>query len=250
MKATIIIALFAGAAAGTGSAALSGVFMSDDNAGDNISAVDPTDDTDALFVWVSALREQNQDLTDRIQVLESRIAMATTQRVPAAAAPIESSDDLTALAAAPDRPPTQREISRTMLALEKIEADKRTQRDEERRVRDDERLDDQIAKLTEKLGLDAGQAKSMRDILANQNIRRTEMFAGMRNGGGGMDRTNMRDTFRELTESINTQVQNVLSPSQYETYTEDNSNRGFRGFGGGDRGGDRGGDTGGGRRGR
>jgi len=236
MKATIIIALFAGAAAGAGSAALSGVYMSDNAAGDNLSAVDPADDTDALFGLVTALSEQNQELTDRFQVLESRLAMATAQRVPAEAAPIESTDDPTAVAAALDKPPTQREISRTMLALEKIEADEQAQREEERRVRDDQRLDDQVAKLTEKLGLDVGQAKSMRDILANQNIKRTEMFAGMRDAAGGMDRTNMRDTFQQLTAATNAEVQAVLSPSQYETYSEDNSNRGFRGFGG-DRGG-------------
>ena len=125
------------------------------------------------------------------------------------------------------------------LVLEEIDAEKQAKRTEERRVREDQRLDEQIARLTEKLGLDAGQAKSMRDILANQNIRRTEMFAGMRDGAGGLDRVNMRETFKQLTETTNTQVQSVLSPSQYETYSESNGNRGFgRGLGYvGDRGG-------------
>ena len=82
MKTTIIIALFAGAAAGAGSSALSGVFMSDDSAGDILSAVDPLDDTDALFALVTHLRDENQALSERMQTLESRIAMAAPPRVP------------------------------------------------------------------------------------------------------------------------------------------------------------------------
>jgi len=239
MKTTIIIALFAGAAAGAGSSAVSSVFISNAPTATTLAAVDPLDDTDALFGLVAHLSEENESLLDRMQVLESQLAMASVQRMPALVAPTESTDDLVQLSASL-KPPTQRESSVVRLVLEEIKAEEDAKRTEERRVREDNRLDEQITRLTESLGLDPGQAKSMRSILANQTIRRTEMFAAMRDGAGGIDRTTMRETFSELNNETNNQVQLVLSPTQYDNYTENNGNRGFGRDWGGDRGGNRG----------
>ncbi|MFT4648577.1 MAG: hypothetical protein ACI9X4_001802 [Glaciecola sp.] len=131
-----------------------------------------------------------------------------------------------------------------------IEAQKQADRDQERLIREGERTEERIAKLTTDLGLDQHQQSEFRRHLTDSSTARRDIFATMRDGGG--DRTSMRESMTTLRETSDTDLRTFLSEEQFTTYKDSGGDRGGggRNRGGGNvTGGGNNGGGGGGRRG-
>lgn len=264
MKNAIVVCGIIGALAGGGTATLAVAFMASP-ATDSSSS--PTvleyDGDEELERQISGLAEEIRGLSQRILSLETQPVAAYD----AAPARTNIPDDVVAaldpaqleeLQAAMRNP--EGELSSALLegvtqALANIRDQEDQERDAQRQERAAERLEERLKDLTEKLGLAPYQTDEMRRILSESEQKRDAAMKVAREGGDFMA---IRESMGTLREEANLQIAQVLSPAQYDQYTEMGSGRGdFRGFrGGGDSGGggggDRtsGGDGGGGRRGR
>ena len=122
-------------------------------------------------------------------------------------------------------------------ANDNIRAQERAEREEERRIRDGERIEERVASLTTELGLDAVQQSEFRRHFEEQNIKRRDLMQSMRDGT--LDRSQRREAWETMRSEANTDLQSFLSGDQYERYQEsdnNDSNRFGRRGGGGDRG--------------
>ncbi len=121
-------------------------------------------------------------------------------------------------------------------ANESIRAQERIERDEERRIREGERVEERVAALTTELGLDAHQQSEFRRHFEEQNIKRRDMMQSMRDGT--MDRADMREAWTKLQNEANTDLQSFLNGDQYQRYQDSENNDANRwGRRGGGRGG-------------
>ncbi|MCP5024048.1 MAG: hypothetical protein GY930_20060 [bacterium] len=106
-------------------------------------------------------------------------------------------------------------------ASESLAAKKKTVRDQERSVREGERMEVQIAKLTTDLGLDQHQQSEFRRHLQDSNTKRRDTFQAMRDGS--TDRTAMRETMNTLREENDADLRTFLNEDQFTSYKESNS---------------------------
>lgn len=123
-------------------------------------------------------------------------------------------------------------------ASESIAAQEKAQRDQDRSIREGERIEDQIAKLTTDLGLDQHQQSEFRRHLQDSTTKRRDIFQAMRDGSG--DRTSMRENMGKLREESDTDLKTFLNDDQYTTYKDSGADNAFgrggrnnRGAGGG-----------------
>jgi hypothetical protein len=154
-------------------------------------------------------------------------------------------DELRDLLAAVRDPETGSEQLESLVlnVLEAKEDRERAERDERRREALEARLDERLADLTEKLGLNTYQAGELKRVLTSEQEARDTFFAEMRETGT-WDREAMRDGMEEIRTTTRTELQTVLSAGQYEQYVEQDTGFGsFGGFGGRRGGGDDGGGT-------
>ncbi|MDF1837354.1 MAG: hypothetical protein P1V35_05760 [Planctomycetota bacterium] len=127
-------------------------------------------------------------------------------------------------------------------ASESIAARKQAERDQERAIRDGERTEEQIAKLTTELGLDQRQQSEFRRHLEDNSTKRADLFKAMRDGS--MDRGDMRESMGQLREAADQDLRAFLTEDQVTTYKDSGLDRGFGGRG--NRGGGGGGNNAGG----
>lgn len=127
-------------------------------------------------------------------------------------------------------------------AIENIEAREREERDAEREARELERIEERLADMRTKLGLDQYQETEMRTLMIDGMHAMNETRELMRSGE--LDRGEIRQTFDDLRTDGETKLQAILTPSQYQQYQDENMG-GFGGFGGRQRGGFGGGPGGG-----
>lgn len=242
---TLIAGIVAGTIAGGASAFVISTQLS--QAGGTAGLELPgTPDSD-LEGAVELLRQDLARIGDRLSTLEMRTPTAAPRT--AQTAPVEGLDEIRDLLAAlqqPNAPAPPQLRSMVERALADREAEEKAAEEARREQQLLDRLDERVAKLATDLGLDANQAKLMKDTLYASDKRRGEMFAAMRNGDAPtMDRDAMRASMEEFRDGVNAQLQTFLTPAQFDAYQESNDGGfgrgGFGGFGGG-RGGGRGGD--------
>lgn len=113
-------------------------------------------------------------------------------------------------------------------AIARIEEQERVEREEERRQRELDQIEDRLARMRDELGLDQFQETEMRTIMIAGVDRMDEIREQMR--GGDMDRDGMRTVFSEYRDEMNAKVQAVLAPDQYAKYEESMRSM-FGGFG-------------------
>ncbi|MFT7677707.1 MAG: hypothetical protein ACI8QC_001690 [Planctomycetota bacterium] len=200
-----------------------------------------------VLARIDSIAGHNNDLQERLLRLENEAKMvAPTAKRELADAPASASfkDQLADLQAKLDAlssptasMPANNFEDAVAAANKNIDARKRVERDEERQVREEQAMEDKLAKLTSTLGLDGGQVGRMRETLATQTAARRDLFTEMREGGWAGGRTEMRESMQAITDAANTSLQGFLTPSQFEDYGKQDTGGGFGRRGGGDNGG-------------
>ncbi|MEL6712309.1 MAG: hypothetical protein AAFP86_00965 [Planctomycetota bacterium] len=257
MADTLPIAIVAGLlAGGAGSAATSALLSK--------PAVEPAQAADAESL--AELQAANERLMKRITAQEERIAfleetpdldpiepVATGSRVAADRSDLsayitreELKDELAKLATeklAVVNPATRQAVASV---VDELEEERRTEREQRRNEEREKRREDRLAQMQSDLGLDNTQLERMRTTMAEGEERMRAFWTDP--DTRSMGREAAREEFRLIREDMNTSVQDILTPAQYETYQEKGyDSRG--GFGRGGGGNDRGGNGGRGRRG-
>jgi len=140
--------------------------------------------------------------------------------------------------------PADREAVVEILAS--VRAEEQAARDEERRLRDEERVAERAAEIAKELGLSLADQHTLGEHMLTAASKRSELMAGMREDG--FDPATMRDSFMELREWNDEQLETLFGAGLAEQIQGlERQSRGFgRGGGGGGRGPE--GDGGGGRR--
>jgi chromosome segregation ATPase len=251
MNNTVMIAALAGLIGGAaGSLAVSSLSAPAQAAADtsmsNQEALLPTVDSNdgALADEVAKLRRANGELSLRLSSLESqrtevpRVADKESGDAESLAALGATVAELAAALKNPQSTESAGLRSMVATALEEVQTAQSDERQLEREQREVDRIVDRMGDYTEKLGLDAIQRQSMQDHLIDASKQRNALFTDMR--AGDMPREDIRAAFTTQREDSAAALGRILSPSQMETYSSMNDDRGG-GFGGGGRGGRRGG---------
>jgi len=244
MKNPFLPCVLAAAAVGGGVAFLVDAFSPRPIPQSRAETGDPAGETgtgsiDALLARIDVLQRTNEELMLRMAALESRPASVAPARTPVAEAPVEvlPADEraLRELIAnfSPQGNVTDAFIDRVGQAMSVIEEEQQRQRDEERRLEREARLEDRLSELRVDLGLSQYQVDEMRTVLSTSEAKRSEMWAGARDGAG--DREGMREAMREIRDASDAALKKILDPDQYARYQESQGDRG--GFGGRDFGG-------------
>ncbi len=119
-------------------------------------------------------------------------------------------------------------------ASESLAAKRKAEKDQERSIREGERVEEQIAKLTTDLGLDQHQQSEFRRHLQDSSTKRRDLFQAMRDGG--TDRSTMREAMGKQREENDADLRTFLNEDQFTSYKASNSGgfgRGGRNNGGG-----------------
>lgn len=211
-------------------------------------ALEPTfDDSELTRVQgeMESLRLENRDLRDRLVALEeAALRNPAEARVALAPETATSSETLEQLAAAltdPNGGPPPAQFQATVEAvLGDIRAKEEAEAEAKREERRAERRDQRLETMRTELGLDDRQVNDMRDLYTNIEA---EISAAREQARELRDFEGMREAMRNVRETSMTQVESILTPSQFETYQENNMDRALLGRGGG---GNRGGNNGGG----
>ena len=233
MKVSLPLALAAGAVGGVTTAGITVVSLYPDSATE-AAALDPLAGGSDLAEEVRGLRAQNARLAERLDLLEQPlVALSRGER-----AEVRSPEDVQFEADLRELVTAQREgrpipnlQTSVRAAVETIRAEDEQERQERRRLQQEQRLDENIARLTQKLGLDGYQATQLRGVLTNEALKRDEMMAAVRESGDF--RGGMRQAWGTLREETQTALAQFLTPSQIEQYNESQPRMGRRGFGGG-----------------
>jgi hypothetical protein len=167
------------------------------------------------------------ELEARIRVLEERplaAALPAVQREEIASADAlaaeaealavqqEMKDFLTSMKESGDRLPDQL-VTSVQKAVDLVQEEKVAARAEERRLEREQRMEEQVSKLTSDLSLDGGQVDAVRRALDLQEAKRAELrAAGLDKGREG------KDALRELKLGTRAAIEGTLSGVQLEIY--------------------------------
>jgi len=185
------------------------------------------------------LRLENSGLRLKLDELERRLSESLTARVPLESASLaepgaaSDSPELAALLAGEVTPDF---IERVEQAMATIKERDDAEREVKRKALQAERIEQRIADLQTKLGLNSRQASDLRTVLIDEDDRREKLFASMRDNQEPRD---MREGFRTIRDETYAALERVLTPEQFESYKQSEERDWGRGPGGG-RGGDRG----------
>lgn len=211
----------------------------------SVSALDPSSDIDEQL---RTFNESNARIEARLVKLEAAVAMAVPTQVRMPATVGNEPVDLEALVAeavaklntAPTGAVVTPDFRKQVEAVIELgEQEERQRREQERLAREAQMLEDRLAKLQTDLGLDTRQVEGMRQIFLDTDAKREEMRTAMRDArdGGGANFEDMRSQWQSLATGMDTRMQTILTPSQYDSYKALNPDRGFGGRGGVDGGG-------------
>ena len=244
MKNTLIAGLIAGVIGGVAATAVSRMVSpvaEEAAAGPSDIALQPEAGGDAeLVAELDSLRLANEKLSMRLAALETRSPAATREAIPTDGGVDVAAlqEQVVALAAALENPQSAQSAGlRSMVAsaLGDVQAAESEQRQIEREQRDLDRIVESMDEYTEKLGLNTVQRKSMQAVLIDSSAKRNTLFTSMRDGS--TDRGSIREAFTTMRDETNASLQTILSPQQFDDYSEMNGDRGrFGGGGGGGRG--------------
>jgi hypothetical protein len=194
--------------------------------GERVSvAAAPSGSSPELARALDDLRMENTALTERLSMLEARIAELQGTRTPITTggemSRVErSADD------APDgdlRPGTALDVSPAFVAsvskaLDAIKAKEEAERETKRKELQAQRIEERVTRLQQELGLTNRQASDLRTALIAQDDKREVLFTGMRDGVG--DPRDLRDSFRVIRDETNATLQTILTPEQYSGFLQ------------------------------
>lgn len=179
----------------------------------------------ALTTRLRALEDEHARLVQRVRELELTALVLDHERAPSheLVEPIVEVEAPRAPEAAPAQVAQQtaerlldEELStRVGEVIAQMRAQEEEQREQAREEARQNLLDEQIAKLTEELGLSYYQAEEMRRILTAQSSQFRAVLEDAREKGTW---GSMRDDLRGLRESTESELAALLSPSQLEGY--------------------------------
>ncbi|MAF67652.1 MAG: hypothetical protein CMJ84_18605 [Planctomycetes bacterium] len=230
MNSISLVSIGAAVLAGSAAAAITSAILSPDGQGTRALVVGGEPDLAGLQGEVDDLRTRNEDLALRLAQLEGSVALGGS-RAPADAPDLtvlrERVDQLVA-ATTEDGPVvvTAQLRSGVTAVLDEIKLQEDQEREVRRQEARDRRMDQQIERLSERLGLDSAQATDMRAVLVEQDLAREEIFATAREFG---DREGVGDLLGGLKEETLLSLSQILTPDQLERYSEQTSDRNRRG---------------------
>jgi len=97
-------------------------------------------------------------------------------------------------------------------ALQQIQEEQRRERDVERQAERERRIDERVATLTERLGLDATQAQDVRSAIAAFEGGRQDLKQARESG------VDAKEVMRALKADFDDALLTALSPAQFEEY--------------------------------
>jgi len=181
------------------------------------------------------LRMENAALTQRLAMLEARLAELQSTRTPVATAgeerraerPADDAPDA-ALHSGATLDVTPAFVASVGKALDAIKAKEEAEREVKRKELQAQRIEERVARLQQELGLTNRQSSDLRTALIAQDDKREALFTSMRDGVG--DPRDLRESFRVIRDETNATLQAVLTPEQFNDYVQrDDSDFGRRG---------------------
>jgi uncharacterized membrane-anchored protein YhcB (DUF1043 family) len=131
--------------------------------------------------------------------------------------------------------------------IEQRDQEEAAARDQRRREAQAQQIEERSKRLAEELGLDAVQTGQLAQVMTETNDARNALFQEMRENGT-WDRDAIREGMDKLRVEESEKLDDFLTPTQLEQYSEQANSFGRGGFGGGGRrggGGDGGNNNGG-----
>ncbi len=122
--------------------------------------------------------------------------------------------------------------------IEQRDEEEAAARDERRKEAQAKQIEERSKRLAEELGLDAVQTDQLAQVMTETNDARNTFFQEMRENGT-WDRDAIREGMDKLRVDESAKLDDFLTPTQLEQYSEQSNT--FGGFGGGRRGGNTGG---------
>jgi len=205
-----------------------------------VAALDPRSDIDSQL---RTLNEVSARIEERLTKLEAAVSMSapTQVRMPASLGnePVDLESLVAEAVARLNTAPTGAVVApdfrkQVEAVIELGREEERQKRDQVRLAREAQMLEDRLAKLQTDLGLDGRQVEGMRQMFLDTDAKREEMRTSMREArdGGGANFEDMRGQWQTLATGMDTRLQTILTPSQYDSYKATNPDRGFGGRGG------------------
>ena len=193
---------------------------------------------------IGALRDQVDQLERLVIGLKAEVSMLADERMRTPVAAADTAEAVeTALAADAQFSTAQRQAVVAVIDAERQRLE--DEREQERRDREQQRMLDRVARVAQELGMGPADEKRLGDLMIENSLKRTELFAGMRDGGWGSEtREVMREGMKTLQESYDASLTTAFGQPLAEQIAEktnaDGGRGGFRGFGGGSQGGNNG----------
>jgi hypothetical protein len=188
---------------------------------------------------IAALRDQVEQLERLVIGLKAEVTMLGDERM---RTPVGASDTAeaveTALAADAQFSAVQRQAVVAVIEAERQRLE--DEREQARLDREQQRILDRAARVAQELGLGPADEKRLGDLLIESTLKRSELFARLREGGGWGPETRgvMRENMTALQESYEVSLITAFGQPLGEQIAEkteiDGGGRGgFRGPGGG-----------------
>jgi len=180
---------------------------------------------DSLRKENHALKDQMLIITDRITSFGGRGPTAILERQPIAEVVSKSEFDLLAKEVENMKGSVATaSFQDDVVEVIKEREDTQRQKREERRIEQAKmRMDSQMKRYTEDLGLSNYQAVEMGRILLEQEERLHTYFRGFRESGGPPDHEDIRNMIGEVREETQEQLFPILSADQLSRYEESSS---------------------------
>lgn len=186
---------------------------------------------------IAALKDQVDQLERLVIGLKAEVSMLGDERM---RTPVGASDTAeavgTALATDAQFSAAQRQAVVAVIEAERQRLE--DEREQARLDREQQRILDRAARVAQELGLGPADEKRLGDLLIEGSLKRTELFAEMRDGGWGPEtRGAMRESMNALQESYNASLVSAFGQTLGEQIAEKTSigggRGGFRGSSGG-----------------
>ncbi len=250
MQGAIALSLVAGAVAGALTASAAVVLLSPAPAPEPLAQIGPASPSEDLASVMSDLQNAIRSLSDRVDVIEGSAFLAESTREVPADVIARADEDFTARvkevvgalrADSPGEgaPALYADVKE---ALDYVEAEREREQDERRQQAMNERLEERLTELTQKLALAPDQVQTARTASTTFYKKTTDFFQQARDSNTG-DIPNMRETIRQFRDDAETTLKATFSPLQLQQYEE--ADISLFGFGRGDYGGGFGGGGGG-----
>lgn len=216
MKNTLLTALVAGTVSGAVSAVVVCVLLLESDGPVAAPPIASTRADVADAAWIATLEafERRLAALELVPAPARRTEVATTAEP--LAVPIEQAElqaFVASLRQSGDELPASL-LTGVENALQHIETERQRERELERSAEREQRIDDRIAQLAPRLGLDNLQVKDVRSAMFAFEEGRAELKRSKGSGGDA------KETYRLLKDDFDRALVSALSPAQYEDFKQ------------------------------